>query len=179
MALRRLLSLFQLNDASARANPFTEQLRRHLSTIDEDRLEFLAGFAGQLTRVAYADEDVSQEERDSITTILVEHAALSSSDAVVVIDLLLGRLQELRGANEFQLNRAVNDHATSDEKEHLVDCLFAVAAADDLISNVEDQEIRRIAYGLDLTNKRLMEIRSRYRDRLEILLNAAAQRKGS
>ncbi len=178
MALRRLLSLFQPNERSDAGNPFAEKLRHHLTSLSEDRLEFLAGFAGQLTRVAYADDDVSESERQSIAAILVEHANLPAADAAVVIDLLLGQLQRLRGTDEFQLNRAVNRHASAEEKEHLVDCLFAVAAADNLISNVEDQEIRRIAYGLDITNRCLMTIRSRYRDRLEILQSAAALRDG-
>ena len=53
------------------------------------------------------------------------------------------------------LNRAVNAHATDAEKKQVIDCLYAVAAADDLVSDVEEQEIRRIAGALLVSHWRV------------------------
>ena len=176
MPLQRLLALFDTSSATGSTNPFAAKLAEHLAQLEPARLEYLAGFAGQLTRVAYADDDVSDAERVSIVGILSSVARLSEKESHVVIDLLLGQLQALRGTDEHHLNRAVNAHATREEKEGLVDSLFAVAAADEMVSNVEDQEIRRIGHALEIPKERIMDIRSRYRDRLEVLQAAAAAR---
>jgi len=175
MPIRRLLSLFEPAE-QAPANPFAEALAGHLDRFPPERLEYLAGFAGQLTRVAWADEEVSEVERERIQGILAESSNLEASEADVVIDLLRGQLENLRGTEDYQLNRAVNAHADLEERENLIDCLFAVAAADGTVSNVEDQEIRKIGHALEIPNERLMDIRGRYRAQLEILRVAAAVR---
>jgi len=178
MPLRRLLSLFESTSDTASDNPFASALAEHLTRFPPERLEYLAGFAGQLTRVAYSDDDLSDVERETISAILTKRAGLSESEAGVVIDLLLGQIKLLRGTEEYRLNRALNDHATREEREAVVDCLFAVAAADDSVSNVEDLEIRKIGHALEIPNERIMDIRGRYRDRLEILKVAEAARRG-
>ncbi len=178
MPLRKLRSLFESSGDTGSDNPFARALAEHLTRLPAERLEYLAGFAGQLTRVAYSDDDLSEVEREKISAILTERAGLSESEAGVVIDLLLGQLEILRGTEEYRLNRALNDHATREEREAVVDCLFAVAAADAMVSNVEDMEIRKIGHALEIPNERLMDIRGRYRDRLEILKVAEAARHG-
>lgn len=176
MPIRRLLALFVADESSADANPFASALAPHLSRFSEQDLEYFAAFAGQLTRVAYADDDVSESEIEIISRLLVDHAGLLAEEARVVVDLLGAQLEALRGCEEFRLNRAINDRASREEKEKLVDFLYAVAAADDLVSNQEDQEIRRVAHALDIPTPRLMEIRGRFRDHLEILRHAASRR---
>jgi uncharacterized tellurite resistance protein B-like protein len=59
--------------------------------------------------------------------------------------------------------------APPEEKQALIDCLYAVAAADRMVSDVEEQEIRRVAAALLVPHRVLMDIRGRYRDRLEVL----------
>ncbi len=178
MPMQRLLALFgSSSEAAASRNPFAKKLAEHLTELAPERLEYVAGFAGQLTRVAYADNDVSEVERTAITRVLRERSILQSREADAVIDLLVAQLEALRGTEEFQLNRAINNHASAEEKEALVDCLYAVGAADDTVSNIEDQEIRTISHALNIPNERLMDIRSRYRDHLEVLKHAAALRK--
>lgn len=178
MPIRKLLALFAPSTSTSSDNPFSAALATHVKRFSEDQLEYFAGFAGQLTRVAYADDDVSEAEIEVISRLLIEHAGMVAEDARVVVDLIAMQLEALRGCEEFRLNRAINAHASRAEKERLIDFLFAVAAADHLIGNDEDQEIRRIAHALDIPSPTLMEIRARYRDRLEILRHAASLRGG-
>jgi uncharacterized tellurite resistance protein B-like protein len=176
MPIRRLLSLFGLDDQPANENPFTSALADSLDQIPAERLEYLAGFAGQLIRVAYADDEISAAEMQVIRELLVTHAELHEDETQIVVDLLEMKLRELRGCEEYRLNRAINDNADLTEKERLVQFLFAVASADGLVSNVEDQEIRRIGDALQIPKERFMDIRTRYRDKLEVLRAAAAAR---
>ncbi|MGH7819455.1 MAG: TerB family tellurite resistance protein, partial [Candidatus Binatia bacterium] len=75
----------------------------------------------------------------------------------------------LRGAENHLLTRRFNERSSEEERLRLVDCLYAVATADDLVSHVEDREVRRIGAALMLPTTAVLEIRSRYRDRLEEL----------
>jgi uncharacterized tellurite resistance protein B-like protein len=59
--------------------------------------------------------------------------------------------------------------ATREEKLALLDCLFAVAAAEDGISATEDNEIRQIVNELGLGHPDFIAVRSRWKDQLTVL----------
>jgi tellurite resistance protein TerB len=59
--------------------------------------------------------------------------------------------------------------ASEEEKLRLIDCLYAVATADDLITYVEDREVRRIADALLIAPSQLQSVRAPYREKLEEL----------
>ncbi len=144
-------------------------LRRHLTRLGPERLDYLAAFAGQLARVAYADTTFSEEEKASITRLLRKHMELDANEARLVVDLVRHESETLQGMHHYLLNRAINAYASPADKEALLECLYAVAAADRLISNAEDLEIRRIAAALLIPRRAANDVRARYRDRLEVL----------
>jgi uncharacterized tellurite resistance protein B-like protein len=51
----------------------------------------------------------------------------------------------------------------------LLDCLYAVAAAESLVSTVEDNEISQIADELRIEHRDFISIRSKHRDSLAVL----------
>ena len=51
----------------------------------------------------------------------------------------------------------------------LLDCLFAIAAAHESISTVEDNEISQIADELRIEHPDFIYVRSKYRDHLSVL----------
>lgn len=171
MRLRRLLTALGLEASGPRpdADPFLRRLQEQLRELGPERLEYLAGFAGQLACVAEAEDGISAAESAVITAQLCKHGHLDDTQARVVVDLLRHEFEVLRNVQHHVLNRAVNAHATQAEKVTLIDCLYAVAAADRLVSDVEEQEIRRIANALQLSHAELIAIRGRYRDRIEAL----------
>jgi uncharacterized tellurite resistance protein B-like protein len=177
MPIRQLLKTLGVSGVAPTESesPFVAKVRAHVKSIPPERIEYLAGFAGQLTRVAHVDDSISDKETEAIIRILGEHG-LSSAEAEVVSSLLSSERRVLRDIEHHRLNRAINEHASAKEKETLIESVYAVAAADHLVSNVEDQEIRRIAHALMVPHARLMDIRSAYRDRLEIMQMARRTR---
>jgi len=171
MRLRSLLTALGLehDGPPPGADPFLCHLQEQLQRLGPERLEYLAGFAGQLARVAHADNDISDAEGKVIATQLCEQAGLVEAEARLVVDLLRHEFDVLRSVQPYVLNRAVNAHASPEMKETLIDCLYGVAAADRLVSDVEEQEIRRIATALLIPHTTLIDIRHRYRDRIEVL----------
>jgi len=171
MPLLRLLATLGLraDDPAPPSDPFLRRLQQELARLGAERLEYLAGFAGQLARVANAEGGVSAAEAEAMVAQLTTRGGLAAPDAAVIVDLLRHGYGGLRAAESHVLSRAVNDHASPDERLAMIECLYAVAAADHLVSDVEEQEIRRIAEALLIPHRVLMDIRSRYRDRIEAL----------
>jgi uncharacterized tellurite resistance protein B-like protein len=171
LRIRKLFSVLGLqpDQTSPAEHSFLYGMHRQLERLGTDRVEYLAAFAGQLARVAMVDSVLSETEEKSITRLLQTHAELSRSECQLVVQLMHHEAETLKGKHNHLLNRAFNRHASSRDKEQLIDSAYAVAAADEQISDAEDQEVRRIAAAILLPHKVLMDIRSRYRKHLEIL----------
>jgi uncharacterized tellurite resistance protein B-like protein len=172
--LQRLLAALGLrpDDEAPRADtPLLRRLQDELSRRGVERLEYLAAFAGQLARVAGVEGGISAEETAAIAARLRAAGNLGEADAALIAEMLRHERDGLAAVDAHELRRAINASATPDEKQALLDCLYAVAAADHLVSDVEEQEIRRVAEAILVPHRVLMEIRSRYRDRLEALQN--------
>jgi hypothetical protein len=78
------------------------------------------------------------------------------------------------GTENFLVSREFSSIASHDEKMALLDCLYAVASADQSISTVEDNEISQIADELRIEHRDFISIRSKYRDKLAVLKNSPA-----
>jgi uncharacterized tellurite resistance protein B-like protein len=173
MPLTQLLTALGLRGGATRAaaDTFLARLQAALAQHGAERLEYLAAFAGQLARVACAEGGISADEATAMAAQLTAAGGLGSADAALIVDMLRHEFEGLRTVQPHEVNRAINATATAEEKLALIDCLYAVAAADHLVSDVEEQEIRRVAEALLVPHSVLMDIRSRYRDRLEALQN--------
>ena len=101
--------------------------------------------------MADADGDISAEEIELMETILQARAGLSKGQAKMVVDLAVtenithGPEDDTRVARIFA---TVTDH---EARIQLVDALFAVASADDVIQPLEATAVRRVAEELGLT----------------------------
>jgi len=73
------------------------------------------------------------------------------------------------------VTREFNRIATREQKLGLLRCLFAVSAAEDDISVVEDNEVRRIVTELRLSHADFTEARSLFRDHLSVLRKPPGQ----
>jgi uncharacterized tellurite resistance protein B-like protein len=67
------------------------------------------------------------------------------------------------------VTREFNRIATHEQKLALLECLFAVSAADESISTVEDNEVRQIADELRIEHPEFIAARSAFRDYLAVL----------
>jgi uncharacterized tellurite resistance protein B-like protein len=112
-----------------------------------------------------------------LAPLLAANAGLPEREAETVIEIVTHQAATLEGISYASLTRAFNAIATPDEKERLIDCLFAVATAEGSISLVEDEEVRAVARALLLSHQQLIAIRSRYKEQLEVI-QAARQARG-
>ena len=150
----------------------TETVRRIVSSLDAmdpQRARWIASFAYLLCRVARSELVISEEESTTMERILRERGGLTEEQAVLVLQIAKSQAALFGGTENFLVAREFNDVATRDEKRALLDCLFAVSAADESISTAEDNEIVRICAELRLPREEVVEARSRYRQYLAAL----------
>lgn len=145
------------------------QIQAQLGRLGAERVEALTAFAGLLARAAFGDSEISPAEQLALTECLRERAGLADEDAELVAEIARGATEGLCGLEDYLLTRSFNEHATIAEKCALLDCAYAVAAADGSITDAEDEEVKRIAKALLVPPSDLLRIREPYRDRLAIL----------
>src|SRR5438093_5524044 len=142
-------------------------ITRALDRLEPERARFIAAFAYILCRVARADLSVSEEETREMERTVAERSGLGEDQAIIVVQMAKNQNLLFGGTENFLVTREFNRLATREQKLALLDCLFAVGAADTSISTVEDNEIRLISNELDLEHADFIAVRSRYRDSLE------------
>ncbi|MCC6764736.1 MAG: TerB family tellurite resistance protein [Deltaproteobacteria bacterium] len=173
-----LLKLLGWAEAEPPAERLAATIQARLTDLPPTRAEFVAAFAGLLVRVAYVDRSISEAERAVLAPLLAANAGLPEAEAATVMEIVAHRATTLAGISYASLTRAFNAIATAEEKERLIDCLFAVATAEGSISLVEDEEVRAVARALLLSHRQLIAVRSRYKDQLEVI-QAARQARGA
>ncbi len=173
-----LLKLLGWADAEPQPERLAATIQARLTDLTPPRAEFVAAFAGLLVRVAYVDRSVSEAERAVLGPLLAENAGLPVAEAETVIEIVTHQATALGGISYASLTRSFNGIASEAEKTRLIDCLFAVATAEGSVSLVEDEEVRAVARALLLSQQQFIDVRSRYKDQLEVIL-AARQARGA
>ena len=150
----------------------TETVRKivsELDAMDPQRAKYIAAFAYVLSRVARADMNISTVETRKMEQLVVGLSGLPQEQAILVVQIAKSQATLFGGTENFLVTGEFNKMASQEEKLSLLNCLFAVAAADDSISGVEDREIRLIANELQLTHADFINARSAYRQYLDVL----------
>ena len=170
MSILRLLG-FPDHHASARHDDIdaVRRIAEALERLEPERARYVAAFAYLLGRVACADLEVKPEEMRLMERIVMERSALPEEQAVLVVQIARSQNLLFGGTEDFLVARQFEQMATHEQKLGLLDCLFAVSAADQSITVIEDNEISRIAGELRIEHADIVRARLRYRDYLSVL----------
>src|SRR5262245_32459478 len=145
-----------------------------LDRLDPDRARHIARFAYLLGRVAHADQQASSEETAAMERLVLQEGGLSEDQAMLVVSLAKTSNMLFGGTADFEVAREFASSATYEQKLALARCLFAVAAAEDSISMIEETEIHRILNQLKIEPSDLTALRVANRTHLP---GIASQRK--
>jgi uncharacterized tellurite resistance protein B-like protein len=174
MSISRLLEKFR-HHAAAQPGNETDTIRkivRALDALEPQRAKHIAAFAYILSRVARADMNISDDETRKMEQLVVGLSGLTEEQAILAVQIAKTQATLFGGTENFLVTDEFNKLATQEEKLSLLNCLFAVAAADKSISGVEEREIRLIANELQLTHSDFINARLAYRQYLELLKDA-------
>ena len=146
----------------------TDTVRRivgQLDAIEPQRARYLAAFAYVLGRVANADLDISDVETARMVDLVQRVGKLPEEQAVLVVAIAKSQNRLFGGTENFLVTREFRAVATDGERRELLDCLFAVAAADDAISAEEESQIWQIASELGFQHDEYVKVRLAYSDK--------------
>jgi uncharacterized tellurite resistance protein B-like protein len=140
-----------------------------LEAMDPEQARWVAAFAYTLSRVAHADLDISAEETAKMEEIVQRTGGLPEEQAVLVVQIAKSQARLFGGTENFLVTREFRDVSTLEQREKLLDCLFAVSAADGSITGPEEMQIKLIAGELGFTHAQLAAMRSRWNDYRAVL----------
>jgi uncharacterized tellurite resistance protein B-like protein len=169
MSIRTFLGI---SDKPHHVSAETETVRKVVEALDQldpERARFIAAFGYILSRAANADLHISPEETRAMEAAIMEYGQLPEEQATIVVHIAKTRNQLFGATENFLVTREFNRIANREQKLALLDCLFAVSAAEDDISTVEDNEIRQVASELGLDHRDFIAVRSTWRDHLAVL----------
>ena len=168
------MSLLRLLGLEKEANPQadTESVRRVVAALDhlpQEQVRYIAAFGFLLGRVAHADLEITPAETAAMERIVMQQGQLPEDQAVIAVQIAKTRTQLFGGTENFLVTREFVRIATREQCLILLDCLFAVSAAEGDISMEENNEVRQIASELGLDHREFIQVRSAWKDRLSVM----------
>ena len=150
----------------------TETVRKIVAWLEAllpERARFIAAFAYTLSRVAHADLEISAEETRKMEEVVIAVGGLPEEQAVLAVQVAKSQARLFGGTENYLVTREFKEISSREQRQRLLECLFAVSAADDSISGSEEAQIRQIASELDFTHREYVEARSAWSDKREVL----------
>ncbi len=172
MSILRLLGLVRDDRGPASPAGETDTVRRIVSELESmppERARYLGAFAYIMGRVADADLDISPAETAKMEEIVERLGHLPEEQAVLVVQIAKSQNRLFGGTEGYLVTREFKEISTPEQRAELLDCLFAVCAADDSISAVEENLVRQIASELGFTLQEFVAARSAYSDKRAVL----------
>jgi uncharacterized tellurite resistance protein B-like protein len=165
-SLGEFLGLGVARTSSTRDTQTVRRIARQLENIEPDKARYLAAFAYVLARIANADLRIEESETAAMEHIVRELAHLSEAEAALVVQIAQSQTRLLGGTENYVVTRQFRELSSREQRGELLECLYAVAAADGTISTQESAEIVAIAEELGFTRAEANSLRSSYRDKL-------------
>ena len=181
MSILKLLGLSGDTSSTNEQSDDGESIRRIAKELDElsdDQALRLAAFAYVLGRVAHADSHFSEAETQKMHDIVQLLGHIPESQAVLLVEIAKHQVRLFGGTENFSVSRRFRELSTPEQRIELLECVFAVSAADDSITVVEERQARQISNELRLTHQEFIQARSAYVDHLEALKALRASHSG-
>ena len=146
-----------------------QRIVRELERLEPRRARYLAAFAYVLSRVANADAHISAEETSKMEEIVQKLGHLPEAQAGLVVQIAKSQNRLFGGTENFLVTREFKELATPEQRGELLDCVFAVSAADESITATEEAHARQIASELGFGHREYVTARAAYSEHREVL----------
>ena len=167
MSLLRILGIVKEPAASAAGETKTvREIAARLERLPPETARYLAAFAYVLARVANADLEIAPAEAEEMRGIVRILAGLSAEEADLVVEIAKSQARLLGGTENYVVTREFRRLSTPIQRAQLLECLYAVTAADGTISGAESREIANVAEELGFTRAEANSLRAKYREKL-------------
>ncbi|MFT5444048.1 MAG: putative tellurite resistance protein B-like protein [Myxococcota bacterium] len=164
-----LKRFFGLDVGEGDDNAASPALNRIIATLEgmpEERARFIAAFAYVLARVAHADLRIEDSEVDAMVRATTKLGNLSEDEAKLAVEIAVTHARDEGGTSNYLITREFRELSSKEQRFALIECLYAVSAADGTISTTESGEVSKIAEEFGLTRNETNSLRSGWKDHL-------------
>jgi uncharacterized tellurite resistance protein B-like protein len=162
LSIRDFLGLPRSASSPSSDTETVRRIVRELEQLEPMQARYLAAFAYVLSRVANADQLISESETEKMIELVRRLAGLSEEQAILTVAIAKSQNQLFGGTEDFLVTRQFREMATDEQRHHLLDCLFAVSAADESITSTEESRVRQIASELGFEHHEYVQARMVY-----------------
>ena len=166
MGLLRFLGIGASEEAERGETETVRRIASELERLPPEQAKYLAAFAYVLARIAHADLDIDESETAEMQRITQQIAGLQPAESTLVVEIAKSQARTLGGTQDYVVTREFRNISSREQRGELLQCLYAVAAADGTISSEESAEIVKIGEELGFTRPEANSLRSHYRDKL-------------
>jgi uncharacterized tellurite resistance protein B-like protein len=106
-----------------------------------------------------------------MVSLLQEAGHLPPEQALLVVEIAKRQNRLFGGTENFLVTRELREIASDEQRGHMLDCLFAVAAADEEVTVAEEDEIRRISIELGFEHPEYIQARLKYTNKRSVFKN--------
>lgn len=162
--------LFSANkEAGKKHSSLHYELQEKFPDCSEEQLIKLTCISGLLARVAYVDFNLEESEKEHMKQALTQMTDFSTQEITTIVDIAIYHIKELAGLENHKYVYSLKEVMDRSERYKVVEALFALAASDGVVENVESEEIRIIVKGFDLSDKHFIAARAKVSDKLKAL----------
>ena len=166
MSLLRFLGIGGKSDGRSSEPASLAEISAQLESLPAEEARFVAAFSYLLARIAGADLRTDSLERDAMAKRLETVAEIDADRAALLADAAIRSAETHSASDDHLVARAFRDLSEHAERIRLLRCLYAVAAADEIISTVEDNEIFEVASAIGVGRDDVVALRSEFKEHL-------------
>jgi uncharacterized tellurite resistance protein B-like protein len=145
------------------------RIAAELAALPPEQARYLAAFAYLLGRVAHADREVTEAETARMEELVRTTGAVSPEQATLVVEIAKAQNRLFGHVENFLVTRELREGASEVQRRALLDCLFAVSAAEDGISGEEEAQVRQIASELGFSHPEYVAARAAWSEHRNVL----------
>lgn len=142
------------------------EISAQLDALPPDEARFVAAFSYLLARIAGADLRTGDAERNTVAKRLETYAGVDADRARLLAATAIDSAATHGASDHHLVTRAFRDLSEPADRIRLLRCLYAVAAADENVSSVEDNEIFEVATALGVSRADVVGLRSEVKEHL-------------
>jgi uncharacterized tellurite resistance protein B-like protein len=145
------------------------EIAAHLDNLPSEEARFVAAFAYLLARIAGADLRTDDTEREAMAHRLETFAEIDADLATLLSKTAIAAAATHSASDDHLVARAFRNMSAQPERIRLLRCLYAVAAADEIITTLEDNEIFEVANAIGVQRSDVVALRFEFKEHLGAL----------
>ena len=137
-----------------------------LDRLPNETAHYLASFAYVMARVAHADLKIEDSEVEAMVRATTSLADLREEEARLIVEIAQAGTRDLGGQENYLVTREFRRISSREQRIGLVECLYAISAADGTISTTESSTVLMIAEELGLSRNEANALRASWKEHL-------------